>query len=149
MSLALYTSLLRMTSLRSNYQISSVQYWGAQSWAKFCKGMARGGTTVFPQCIVIPSMSSRSFVTSAVHASSRESKIKMAVKANPNAMAKVFKGRPLLFVHSVSEEDLTLIPLKFSCIQVVCRQIHVSVTKELSVRRVAFMPIMVTGKHIS
>ena len=32
---------------------------------------------------------------------------------------------------------------------VVCREIHVSVTKERSVRRVALMPIMVNGKHIS
>ena len=99
--------------------------------------------------MVTPSILSRSSVTSAVHASSREGKIKVAVKANPNAMAKVFKGRPLLFVHCVSDEDLTLIPLKFSCIQVVCREIHVSFTEELSVQRVALTPIMVNGKHIS
>ena len=105
--------------------------------------------TAFPQCIVIPSILSRSLMTSAVHASSRDRKIKMAVKANSNAMAKVFKGRLLLFVHCVSDKDLTLIPLKFSCIQVVCREIHVSFTKELSVRRVTLTPIMVNGKHIS
>ena len=67
----------------------------------------------------------------------------MALKANQNAMVEVFKGRALLYVHCVSDEDLTLIPLKFSCIQVVCREIHVSFTEELSVRRVALTPIMV------
>ena len=66
----------------------------------------------------------------------------MTVKANPNAMAEVLWP-------SVSDEDLTLIPLKFSCIQVVCREIHVSFTEELSVRRVALTPTMVNGKHIS
>ena len=110
--------------------------------------MARGETSAFPQCIVIPSILSRSFVTSAVYVSSREGKIKMA-KANPKVMAKFFKGRPLLFVHCVADEDLTSIPLKFSCIQVVCREIHASFTKELSVRRVALTPTMVNGKHIS
>ena len=99
--------------------------------------------------LCIPSILSRSFVTSAVHASSREGQIKMTVKANPNAMAEVFKDRPLLFVHCVSDEDLTLIPLKFSCTQVVCREIYVSFTEELSVRRVALTPTMVNGKHIS
>lgn len=80
---------------------------------------------------------SRSFMTSAVHASSRKGKIKMVVKANPDAMAEVFNGRPLLFVNCLSDEDLTLISLKFSCIQVVCREIQVRFTEELSVRRVA------------
>ena len=73
----------------------------------------------------------------------------MTVQANPNAMAEVFKGRPLLFVRCVSDEDLTLIPLKFSGMQVVCREIHVSFTEELNVRRVALTPITVNGKHIS
>ena len=73
----------------------------------------------------------------------------MAVKANPNAMAEVFTRRPLLFVHCVSDENLTLISLKFSCIQVVCREIHVTFTEELSGRRVALTPVMVNGKHIS
>ena len=97
----------------------------------------RGGTTAFPQCIVILSILSRSFMTSALHASSRKGKIKMVVKANPDAMAEVFNGRPLLFVNCLSDEDLTLISLKFSCIQVVCREIQVRFTEELSVRRVA------------
>ena len=58
-----------------------------------------------------------------------------------------FKSRPLLFVHCVSDKDLTLIPLKFSYIQVVCREIHVTFTEELSARRVALTPIMVNSSH--
>ena len=75
--------------------------------------------------------------------------LKMAVRANANAMAQIVTDRPLFFIHCVANEDIILIPHNFSCVQVVCREIHVSLPEKLSVRRVALTPTVVNGKPVA
>ena len=72
----------------------------------------------------------------------------MVLRRNVHAQAEIAKNWQLFYVHCVSNEDFILIPKNFACVEVVCREIHVSLPECLSVRRVALTPSIVNGHSV-
>ena len=71
-----------------------------------------------------------------------------AVRTNWTGHAQSTRSGQLLYVHCISSEDIVLIPRDFSCVEVVCREIHVSLPDSLRVRRVASTPAFVDGEAV-
>ena len=62
--------------------------------------------------------------------------------------ASVLKQHELLFVHCVSKQPLFVIPNGLPCVQLECREIHVSFLDSLDIRRIALCPSVVNGIKI-
>ena len=56
--------------------------------------------------------------------------------------ASPLKENKLLFVHCVSKQPLVLIPDGLPCVELECREVHVSFMDSLNVRRIALFPSM-------
>ena len=57
-------------------------------------------------------------------------------------------GHELLFVHCVSKQPLLLISEGLPCVQLECREVHVSFTDSLTIRRIVLCPSVVNGIKI-
>ena len=62
--------------------------------------------------------------------------------------ASVLNEHELLFVHCVSKQPLMLIPDGLPCVELECREVHVSFMNSLDVRRIALFPSVVNGIKI-
>ena len=62
--------------------------------------------------------------------------------------ASPLKENKLLLVHCVSKQPLVLIPDGLPCVELECREVHVSFMDSLNVRRIALFPSMVNGVNI-
>ena len=62
--------------------------------------------------------------------------------------ASTLKENKLLLVHCVSKQPLVLIPDGLPCVELECREVHVSSMDSLNVRRIALFPSMVNGVNI-
>ena len=51
----------------------------------------------------------------------------------------------LLFIHCLSKQPLNLIPEGLPCVELQCREVHVSFMDSLDVRRIALFPSVVNG----
>ena len=70
-------------------------------------------------------------------------------RTHPTEQADVVKNEPLYFVHCVSKDDFTVLPSSITCVEVLCREIHVSLPVSLHIRRVALSPSFVGNMAIS
>ena len=62
--------------------------------------------------------------------------------------ASPLKENKLLLVHCVSKQPLVLIPDGLPCVELECRDVHVSFMDSLNVKRIALFPSMVNGVNI-
>ena len=56
-------------------------------------------------------------------------------------MATVFQNSPLLYVFCVSKENFPTRPIGLPCVDLVCRQVHVSFVNKMAERRIALVPL--------
>ena len=59
--------------------------------------------------------------------------------------AAILNRNELLFIHGVSKELLNLILEGLPCVELECREVHVSFVDSLDVRRIALIPSVVNG----
>ena len=59
--------------------------------------------------------------------------------------ASALKPNELLYIHCVSKEPLNLIPEGLPCVELECREVHISFMDSLDVRRIALFPSVVNG----
>ena len=55
--------------------------------------------------------------------------------------ATAFQNSPLLYVFCVSKEDFPTRPIGLPCVNLVCRQVHVSFVNKMSERRISLVPL--------
>lgn len=55
--------------------------------------------------------------------------------------ANVLRNTPLLYIHCVSKEDFTVCPLGLGCVELICRQVHISFVDKMTERRIALVPL--------
>ena len=55
--------------------------------------------------------------------------------------ATAFQNSPLLYVFCVSKEDFPTRPIGLPCVDLVCRQVHVSFINKMAERRIALVPV--------
>ena len=55
--------------------------------------------------------------------------------------ANALRNDRLLHVYCVSEEDFPVCPVGLSCVDLVCRQVHVSFVDKMEERRISLVPL--------
>ncbi|KAL9964400.1 hypothetical protein ACROYT_G028037 [Oculina patagonica] len=55
--------------------------------------------------------------------------------------ATVFQNTPLLYVYCICKEDFPVCPLGLPCVELVCRQVHVSFVDKMTERRISMVPL--------
>ena len=55
--------------------------------------------------------------------------------------ATAFQKSALLYVFCVSKEDFPIRPIGLPCVNLVCRQVHVSFVNKMSERRISLVPL--------
>jgi len=62
--------------------------------------------------------------------------------------ASFLKNSSLLYVHCVSKDDFPIGLAHFSCVKLICREIHLSFIDKMNERRVALVPVVVDDTKI-
>ena len=62
--------------------------------------------------------------------------------------ASFLKNLSLVYIHCMSKDDFQIGLAHFSCVKLICREIHLSFIDKMNERRVALMPVVVDGRKI-
>lgn len=55
--------------------------------------------------------------------------------------ATAFQNSPLLYVFCVSKENFPTRPIGLPCVNIVCRQVHITFMNKMSERRISLVPL--------
>ena len=84
-------------------------------------------------------------VTSSLFYSSREVKVgELAMEyfqTSRSSTSSAFENNELVYIHCVSKENFNVTLKGFTCISLLCRQIHVSFVDVMNERRIALVPV--------
>ena len=81
-------------------------------------------------------------MTSSLFADARRSNIVMASFSSvADECANSLRNSPLLYIHCVSKEDFPVRPIGLPCVELVCRQVHISFVDRMAERRILLVPL--------
>lgn len=91
-------------------------------------------------------------VTSSLFYSSREVKVAALAmecfQTSGSSTSSVFENNKLIYIHCVSKENFSVTLKGFTCISLICRDIHVSFLDSMDERRRALVPVTVENSTV-
>ena len=91
-------------------------------------------------------------VTSSLFYSSREVKVAALAmecfQTSRSSTSSVFENNKLIYIHCVSKENFSVTLKGFTCISLICRDIHVSFLDSMDERRRAVVPVTVENSAV-
>ena len=85
------------------------------------------------------------YVTSSVFYSSREVNVTVltmeCLQTNSSSTASAFENNELAYIHCVSKENFGNTLKGFTCVSLICREVHVSFVETMDERRRAVVPV--------
>ena len=92
------------------------------------------------------------YVTSSVFYSSREVNVAVltmeCLQTNSSSTASAFENNELAYIHCVSKENFNNTLKGFTCVSLICREVHVSFVETMDERRRAVVPVTVENSSI-